>query len=79
MNVELLYQQFQSRPIRSSVNEMAEDFMAMKHEKMMSKREKSRRDFVRNFKKKQAIKKSLKNTIIAERERYLDMQEQIEF
>ena len=44
-------------------------------EKKMSRRDKARRDFIRNFKLKQLSKKSLKNTIIAERERFLDFQE----
>ena len=72
MNVDKLFSEFTSRPIRSSVNDMAENFMAMAHEKKMSARDKARRDFVRNFKKTQAIKRSAKNTIIAEREKFLD-------
>ena len=51
MNVEMMFQEFQNRPVRSTVNEMADDFMAMHHEKMMSKRDKARRDFVRKHKK----------------------------
>ena len=51
MNVERLFQEFTSRPIRSSVNEMADNYMAMDSEKRMSARDKARRDFVRNFKK----------------------------
>lgn len=72
MNVDKLFSEFTSRPIRSSVNDMAENYMAMAHEKRMSARDKARRDFVRNFKKQQAIKRSAKNTFIAEREKYLD-------
>ena len=56
---------------------MAENFMAMDMEKRMTSRDKARRDFIRNFKKKQAIKRSAKNTIIAEREKFLDFREQI--
>lgn len=73
MNVELLFQEFQNRPIRSTVNEMADDFMAMHHEKLMSKRDKARRDFIRKHKKQQAIKRSLRKTMIAEREKFLDL------
>ena len=51
---------------------MAENYMSMEHEKRMSSRDKARRDFVRNFKRTQAIKGSVKNTIIAEREKFLD-------
>lgn len=77
INVDRLFQEFTGRPIRSTVNEMADNFMAMDHEKRMSARDKARRDFVRNFKKQQAIKSSAKNMIIAEREKWLDFQEQI--
>lgn len=79
MNVDKLFQEFTSRPIRSSVNEMAENYMSMDHEKRMSARDKARRDFVRNFKQQQAIKRSAKNTFIAEREKFLDFQEQIQY
>ena len=37
--------------MRSTVNEMAEDFMQMEHERKMSKRDKARKAFVYNFKK----------------------------
>ena len=43
LNVEKMFAEFTSRPIRSTVNEMAENYMAMEHEKLMSKREKARR------------------------------------
>ena len=77
MNVDKLFSEFTSRPIRSSVNDMAENYMAMDMEKRMTSRDKARRDFIQNFKKKQAIKRSTKNTIIAEREKFLDFREQI--
>ena len=79
MNVDKLFSEFTSRPIRSSVNDMAENYMAMDMEKRMTSRDKARRDFIRNFKKKQAIKRSTKNTIIAEREKFLDFREQIQY
>lgn len=75
LNMDRLFQEFTQRPTRSSVTEMAEDFMQMEHEKKMSKREKSRKKFISEFKRQQAIKKNLKNTLIAERERFLDMEE----
>jgi hypothetical protein len=43
--------EFNARPIRSSVNEMAEDFLQMEHERKMSKRDKARKAFIANFKK----------------------------
>ena len=52
---------------------MAEDYMQMAHEKKMSRRDKARRQFIKNFKLKQAQKKSLKNTLITEREKFLDI------
>lgn len=61
--------------MRQTPDELAEDFLQTATEKKMSRRDKARRDFIRNFKLKQLSKKSLKNTIIAERERFLDFQE----
>jgi hypothetical protein len=51
MNVDKLFAEFTGRPIRSSVNDMAENYMAMDMEKKMTSRDKARRDFIRNFKK----------------------------
>ena len=53
--------EFNARPTRSTVNEMAEDYMQMEHEKKMSKRDKARKKFVDGFKLKQAKKASLRN------------------
>jgi len=58
---------------------MAEGFMQMDHEKKMSKRDKARAEFVKQFRKKQEQKANLKNIIITERERYLDIHEQIRY
>lgn len=52
---------------------MYETYGAMEHEKKMSRRDRARAAFVRDFKKKQLIKSSLKNTVTAERERILDI------
>jgi hypothetical protein len=52
LNIERLFMEFQGRPLRSTVNEMAEDFMAMDHEKKMSKRDRARAKFVKEFKRK---------------------------
>lgn len=75
LNIERLFMEFQGRPTRSTVNEMAEDYMAMDHEKKMSKRDRARAKFVKDFKMKQMVKRSAKNTFIAERERFMDIQE----
>jgi len=45
----------------------------------MSKRDKARAEFIKKFRLKQEQKDSLKNIIITERERYLDIQEQIRY
>ena len=57
------------------MTEMADEFMQMDHEKRMTKRDKARAKFVKEFKRKQLIKKNLKNTLTAERERFLDFEE----
>ena len=44
--------EFQGRPTRSTVNEMAEDYLAMDHEKKMTKRDRARAKFVKEFKRK---------------------------
>ena len=51
LNIDKLFMEFTARPIRSSVNEMAEDFLQMEHERKMSKRDKARKIFIANFKK----------------------------
>lgn len=51
----------------------------MDHEKKMSRRDRARADFVRNFKIKQLKKSTLKNQVIAERERIMDIQETIKY
>lgn len=58
---------------------MYETYGAMEHEKKMSRRDRARAAFVRDFKRKQLIKSSLKNTVTAERERILDIQESIRY
>jgi hypothetical protein len=58
---------------------MYEVYGAMDHEKKMSRRDRARADFVRNFKIKQLKKSTLKNQVIAERERIMDIQETIKY
>ena len=58
---------------------MYEVYGAMDHEKKMSRRDRARAAFVKDFKRKQLIKSSLKNTVIAERERIMDIQETIKY
>ena len=65
--------------MRQTPDEMAEDFMQMEHERKMSKRDKARAKFVRQFRIKQKQKQGLKNMAITERERYLDIREQIKY
>ena len=57
---------------------MAEDFMATHMEKAMSKKDRARTKFMKKHKREQMIKRSLRGTITAERERFLDIKEQIE-
>ena len=45
----------------------------------MSKRDKARAQFVRNYNKKMAIKYSVRNTLTMERERFLDIQESLRY
>ena len=52
MNIDRLFNEFTNRPIRTSVSEMAEDFMQMEMEKRMTKRDKARRKFIAGFKRK---------------------------
>ena len=79
MNIDLMFKDFQARPIRSTVNEMAEEFMMTKMEKAMSKKDRARRKFVKKHQREQAIKRSLRNIVTEEREKFLDMKEQIEY
>ena len=58
---------------------MYEVYGAMDHEKKMSRRDRARADFVRNFKIKQLKKSTPKNQVIAERERIMDIQETIKY
>ena len=79
LNIERLFAEFTARPKRSTVNEMAEEFMQMDVEKKMSRRDKARKKFIHNFKMKQARQTGMKNMIIAEREKFLDFEEQVQY
>lgn len=57
---------------------MAEDYLQMEQERNMSKRDKARAKFIREFKQRQFEQKSLKNQVLMEREHYLDFREQID-
>ena len=46
LNIDKLFMEFNARPMRSSVNEMAEDFMQMEHERKMSRRDKARKAYI---------------------------------
>ena len=48
--MERLFDEFQERPVRTGVSEMADDFMRMEHEKRMSRRERARKKFASKFK-----------------------------
>ena len=50
MNIERMFNEFQERPIRSGVSEMAEEYMQMEHEKRMTRRDKARKKFAAKFK-----------------------------
>ena len=54
-----------------------DDFLKPDYLKKMSKRDLARKAFVRSFKKKQAIKNSLKNQVIVEMEKIRDFEEGI--
>lgn len=54
-----------------------EDFLKPDYLKKMSKRDLARQAFVRGFKKKQAIKSSLKNQVIVEMEKMKDFEDGI--
>ena len=60
---------FMARPIQTRPEELLEDFLRPDYLKKMSKRDLARANFIKNFRKKQAIKKSVKNTITVEMER----------
>mmetsp|Transcript_11968 Transcript_11968/g.20207 ORF Transcript_11968/g.20207 Transcript_11968/m.20207 type:complete len:340 (-) Transcript_11968:600-1619(-) len=78
LNIEQLFAEFNARPLRSSMGEMAESFMQMDMERKMSRRDKARAKFVRDHKIKQLKKKNLRNVIITEQEHYYDFREQID-
>ena len=63
--------------MRTGVSEMADEFMRMEHEKKMSRRDRARKKFAAKFKLEQAKKRGLKNIMTAERERFLDIEEQL--
>ena len=65
--------------MRSSPEEMHEEFMLVSHERMMTKRDRARIQFIKEFRLKQIKKSNLRNIVTAERERFLDMQEQIRY
>lgn len=79
LNIDRLFQEFSARPLRSNPDELGEDLMQMQHEKKMSRRDKARSAFVREFRKKQEIKANLHNTLTMEREKWLDIQEQLKY
>ena len=52
VDIDRLFHEFNKRPMRQTPDEMAEDFMQMEHERKMSKRDKARAKFVKQFKLK---------------------------
>ena len=64
-----------ARPIQTRPDELLDDFMVPEHVKKMSKRDLARQNFVKNFRKNQAIKKSLRHQITVEMEKMKDFEE----
>jgi len=64
-----------ARPIQTKPDELMEDFLVPNYIKKMSKRDMARKAFVKNFKKKQFIKKSLRNQATVEFEKMKDFEE----
>lgn len=79
LNIERLFAEFNARPMRTSPSDLAENLGQMQQERKMSARDKARAKFVREHRKKEAIEGSLRNTLIMERERYLDVREQLHY
>ena len=64
-----------ARPMQSRPEELSEEFMVADHIRKMSKRDLARARFVQEFRRKQAIKKSLKNSVTVELEKMKDFEE----
>lgn len=64
-----------ARPIQTNPDEMMEEFLVPDHQKNYSKRDKARQQFIAAFRKKKAIRSSLKNTVTVELERMKDFEE----
>lgn len=75
LNIDRLFAEFNARPMRQSPSDLSENLGQMQHERKMSARDKARSKFVKEHRKKMAIEGSIKNTLIMEREKYLDMRE----
>jgi len=75
LNTQLLFDQFMARPMQTRPEELSEDFMKPEHLRKMSRRDLARAAFVREFKKKQAIKQSLKLQVEVELEKMKDFEE----
>ena len=75
MNIQRDFDLFMARPMQSRPEELMEEFMVEEHVKKMSKRDKARKQFIQNFKRNQAIKKSLRNQVTVELEKLKDIEE----
>ena len=66
-----------ARPMQTRPEELSEEFMKPEHLRKMSKRDLARAAFVREFRKKQKIKHSLKLSVEVELEKMKDFEEGI--
>eukprot|EP00347_Sterkiella_histriomuscorum_P009334 403341609 len=75
LNLNRLFKEFQARPLRSSPDELHENFMQPVQMQKMSKRDKARQKFVREHRDKMLIKRSVSNSIIEQMEFIKDVEE----
>jgi flagellar biosynthesis chaperone FliJ len=64
-------------PLRSKPEDLSEELMKPEWEKKMSRRDKARQDFVRNFRRRQKINSKYRNIVTVELEKLRDIEEQV--
>ena len=64
-----------ARPIRSKPDELGEDFMTPEYMAKFSRRDKAKRKFVMQYRRKLKLKYSIKEQIIEEYENFQDLKE----
>ena len=65
-----------ARPMRTRPEELAEDLLKPTQQKKMSRRDDARAKFIINFRNRQKVKESWRNTAIVNLEKLKDIEEQ---